>query len=337
MKRDLVFVAFVFSILAVGAFVSYAHNPFSASLEAEIDGDRISFDISSNYGSGFTAVSIKNDKELGTRNYFVYRDWEYGTPIQGIDYAESMDSLERSLRVSCGISLGYLDSAGLKTLIDEEMSQSVFNAAVIFLTGAAPDTVYNGTADSPLIKWMRAGGIVYWGGQPFGKYFSTPDGVKMVPGYSAALFGKVGVFRDDLDLPLYSRNPIDENDNVALSIHYNNVTYGIDTSKISGKSFSVGYRFGNFHSLSFIEMGNGMLAYFGGYLYKDDAQNLVLALSFRLNQTSEVVEYQKGLVKGGHGHGQMVIDRSNTTMVVYLGDFKVNKVWALFPENGSFV
>ncbi len=335
-KESIIAAVFVIIVLS-GMGIAYVHNPYGANIEADIDGNTVNYKISANYATGYSVVSIYNDKELGIEDYYVLSDAEYGSVIIGDPLESLIGYLQKELCVRGGIKLIPVDSQEMQRIMQEELSSGDFRSAVIFLSGAMPDTIYDGTVHSTAISWLSAGGTIYWSGQNFGKYIARNGGIEKVVDHSLELFGVNDAFRDVGDYPTFSRSAVNPTDNDQLCMHYNNITYGIKPNNISNQSLSLGYIEDGACSAVLLKYGEGMLVHLGGYIGHMDAYYVAQIISLYLTYSSEFVEYSEGkMIKGGVT-GTVHLDRSNTSVAVYLDAVKVSKLWILRPGSDNFI
>ena len=137
---------------------------------AGIDGDgTVSYTLSG--PSSEYRYSVFSDTDVPEKVY-LYLDETYASDfnnyyIQSEFFGVMKQMLERR---GCA-SVEYADAQKLKDVMTE------YGSAVFFVSGALPDTVYNGNDSDPFCVWMDNGGTVYWTGPEIGRYVSTPSGV----------------------------------------------------------------------------------------------------------------------------------------------------------------
>lgn len=156
-------------ILAAGALYVYFNDSGSYDAKASLDSDTVEYTL--NGPSSEYCYSVISGTDLPDKIYF-YLDMVYDSNFN--DYyvqSEYFSVMEQMLERRNYTSVEYVNAQQLVKVMNEP------DSAVIFISGALPDTVYSGEADSPFKKWMDLGGTVYWSGPEIGRYVSTKTGI----------------------------------------------------------------------------------------------------------------------------------------------------------------
>lgn len=206
----LVFVLFAV-FFAAGAVYVYCNNDGSYNGEAYMNDDgTISYRIegpSTNYGCSVFSETETHD---GVYLYIddSYKEF-YNTKYVQNEYFNVLKSmLERR-----GATVHYANSTELVDVMGNGKN------AVVFVTGALPDTVYDGTSSCIFNEWMDEGGTVYWSGPEIGRYVLHKDGVDDL----GVGFFHGNVDSDDMKKFAYNPSPMFE----CTQMRYDNCAFGL--------------------------------------------------------------------------------------------------------------
>lgn len=169
-----------------------------------------------------------------------------------------------------------IEMADAQRLAEVLKDPAYAGCGIIMTSGAFPDTVYDGTSGSPVLKWIAEGGSMYWVSMQIGRYIGHSDGtVSDAPaGYEKLFLGMTGCLNpmeqteDRRGGAAYG----DVTDNAlryALSLKNNNILYAVDTSAMGGtEHLSMGYceEMGGktYASIVLVRNGNGQVCIMAG-------------------------------------------------------------------------
>lgn len=142
-----------------------------------------------------------------------------------------------------------IEMADAQRLADVVRDPAYAGCSIIMTSGAFPDTVYDGTAGSPILGWIAGGGSLYWVSMQIGRYIGHPDGgsTDAPAGYEALFLGRTGCLNpmeqsDDLRGGAAYGDVTDNDLRYALSLKNNNILYAVDTSAMGGTEYlAAGY------------------------------------------------------------------------------------------------
>lgn len=241
-----VFAAFALLLAGGGLYVYFCNGGYSSDAHMNADG-RIDYTISgpaSVYG-----CSVFSDTDVPDRIYLYY-DAGYKSDFNNAyEQKEFLDVLA-SLLERRGISTSFANAAELVGVMSNP------NNAVMFVSGALPDTVYDGTLSSPFVTWMNAGGTVYWSGPEIGRYISTGSNITdLVTGFFAG-----DVCPDDKDkMYAYTESEMFR----YTQARYDDCAYGLKADLANSKPLSYISKDG-YSSISVAKLFNGNITVFGG-------------------------------------------------------------------------
>ena len=144
-------------------------------------------------------------------------------------------------------STGFVDADGLKDVMTS-------SCTIVFVSGALPDTVYDGTGTDLFTHWMDMGGNVFWTGPEIGRYVSSPDGAKDL---GKGIFN--GMVCTEKDSFGYGHSDMYQ----YTCVRYDDCTYGLSVDVPD--SLSLGYvSEDGYSAVSVAKYMNGSVTVFGG-------------------------------------------------------------------------
>lgn len=189
---NVISVAFVAMLLIMvsGMAISYS-DPYEYWSDVAIEEGEPSYHVGSSGSAEFSLVSIKEGVMHAPSKVYVYYDDRYGISE---DYCstETYDDMLIELAIR-NVDAEGVDADSLKTLMECENASGF---AVVFITGAIPDTVYSGSTDDLFFRWFDKGGSVYWVGPSIGKYVANSDGTTTEINSWQGLFFGEGTIND---------------------------------------------------------------------------------------------------------------------------------------------
>ncbi len=291
----------VLAIVLVGEVivVTSSHDDYSSSVY--VDNDELIFTIDSRNAHEYTAVSLKNSLGL-PETVSVYFDPDYpsaatngvaSTGARALDEEYYVQQLSSTLKVR-GIDYSeVVDAKGLQNI----MSADGKDHAVIVLSGTLPDTVYDGSKDSLISKWIESGGRLYWAGGIIGKYISHRDSLEEVPSGTSIFLGSECIG------PEFGRALSEVNTNGfhdALYLQNNKTAYGVVTSELPDDTeyICLGFTDGERSSATIVSDGNGIICILGGDYSIRQRIDLTQLLASGIGPTTELADLVKGSVHG---------------------------------------
>jgi len=236
----------VFAVfLLIGCYNVYYVDHGDYSYECKADSDGIT--VSVNGQPSDYRCSVYSNTSV-PQELYLYLDSSYASDLN--TYYQQSDFLNvlKDMLSRRGMdNVKFVDADGLKDVMTHR-------CAVFFVSGALPDTIYDGSGLDIFTEWLYLGGSAYWTGPEIGRYVSTPDGVKDL---SKGLFdGKVC---DEKDKYGYSHSEMYQ----YTCVRYDDCTYGLDVS--IPDSLPLGYVSDDGYSaVTAVKLGNGSATVFGG-------------------------------------------------------------------------
>lgn len=321
----IVSIAVILILLVVGQAMTY-HNPYKTDIDSYVD-DGLEYDIYTNYGTQYSALSLNNGN-IQCDKFYAYYDRSYSTVISFENQMNGINSIKKELETR-GFTLEMIDADELLSLMELEISGSTFNSGVIFLGGSMPSNIYDGTEDSKIVEWLKEGGIMYWTGESFGRYYSEKLPSEPIPVEDSDMifFGVNNVVRDTSGGRVFDRT-MDDGLTTILSMYYNECTFGANTSLLTeGTYLSFSYNYEGYSAVSMMKMneGSGMICIFGGYVTGNMSPSIAQTIASGITYETTIIDHEKGTKTEGTVHGSLDHNLTGpTTIYIFLGDFEVN-------------
>ena len=305
--------------MVLGEVIIYidSHDDFSSEMTADENGIRFCIDSK---GSHIYDVVVLKDSLDSPIDVSIYYDPEYPSVVEGVEVAVgaqplTQDYYVRQLDDTLAIrgidNVQTIDAVGLRELMSEDGT----GHALIMLSGAIPDTVYDGTEDSSILKWISSGGRLYWAGNVLGKYIAHHDSLETVP-YGVSLFmGSECI--DDEGRTAYSNVPSNDFRDV-LYLQNNDVSYAVDETVIHDRTYKgLGYTDGKHSSIGIVGLGDGMICILSGDYSNYQRIDMAQIIASGISPYTVIVQDLKGSVSG-HTEGDL---QKGDHVYVILGGF----------------
>ncbi|NLL94248.1 MAG: hypothetical protein GX224_00570 [Thermoplasmatales archaeon] len=298
------------AVMVVGQAASYCPGVFDWEASAGMEGDELSYSVWSNYATRYSVAAFAGSEAPKTA--YAFYDGKCGgdrVSWPGID--SELRNMTHELE-NRGCDLKRVDTAGLMGLIGDPANEK---AVLLAIAGVLPREAYDGTPESPLLKWVGLGGRLYWSGGPIGKYSADSDGTSVVQGYSEAIFGVADAVYEGNGK---SHGPVADVGE-ALSLTSNNMKYGLSEDLPGALSF--GRSADGYGTAVSVPIGLGSitaLSMGGGGLARVD---MVQALAAGVTPDTALLGVSHGNVGKGAVSDVLTISAhgGTTTVYAYLG------------------
>jgi len=328
---SIIFVLVVATVL-IGEVYVYTFNTDRYSSEVSMTADGIDYSVTSGGTNPYSVLVFDNDSFEKSSKYYVYYDADYGSIVEDVFVPVGARAFTQEYYISQLIKMleyrgitdvEILNAADLKTSMDSDISLGNITNGLIVLSGALPDTIYQGNVTDTIFDWLQDGGRLYWAGNLLGAYYSVPGSVVEVPtGYQTLFFGSECLNTGDTERAM---SDITTNDlRHTLSLMNNNVRYGIDTSGLSGTYLEMGYTEDGYSSIVMTEFGNGMICVLAGDYSNNQRHDLAQMISSGICHLSASAGYAGGTVERSTVTGQIditFITGNNYVVYVYYGGY----------------
>lgn len=334
-KRAAAIGAAIVIIILLAQIVSYC-IPRDASIRTSADGFDISYTVSSDYDALLTELHLENGFDVPDVCYVLY-DEDYPGRKGEKGMLPTLYLMSQEAERFSGMELKTTTAGDLLERMESSLSTGVFDYSVAMVNGSIPDILYDGTASSVVIQWMSAGGVLYWSGEPFGRYVSDADGPHEVEDYESvctSLFGSV-LFNNS-DEPVFAEEKLSPEFSDAVKILCNETTYGVDMSEAPAGSLFLGYTDGTYASAAIMKYGSGMMGVFGSPSGTQYTYYLVRAIAFGLTYMSQMASCYEMSVTGDDVSHSFQDDPAQSHFVM-LHDLEPARIWEYDRSIGRFV
>ncbi len=327
----------IVAVILLGQCLSYYTNSNSTSISTEVNGSEISYTIKSSSDFVCDEIHLRNGFDT-PRTFYILTDPSYGSTMSESDMKSTCYLLSREIGLCSSVTVKSADAGKVSDMIDSSLSSGDFGIGLIIITGAIPDTLYDGTSSSKIVQWMSAGGTLYYAGSQFGINIATQNGIKQVEDWSAvsqSLFGTDQLFCVDPDVDL-AKEKVNPELTDAAKLAYNNISMGVRMSAAPADSLFLGYTDDTYASISVMKYGSGQLTHFGGNIGYQDSYSLAHAISLGITYKTELVSDISSNITGSSHDGEFE-DSADLTHVIILSDLKVARIWVFDRGQGKFV
>ncbi|MCL2607748.1 MAG: hypothetical protein FWD92_04260 [Methanomassiliicoccaceae archaeon] len=249
----------IFAMILLGQTLAYFAVPYKYDASADITDTGVGYTVSTNSSISYTVLAYDNSRPVNV--LYIYYDENYATfRITHETQQKFILNLIVELRIRGFTDVNIVNA---KELSDIVSSPYVKGDAILITSGVLPSTVYQGQTNEGIFKWVSEGGSLYWAGYAIGALYADGKDIVNVPAFQQNIFGMPDSI---LMRAAVSTERSGEELSKALMLSYNNVTYGLNVSKIPG-ALSLGFEFENergvFSSISLVEYGDGMISVMG--------------------------------------------------------------------------
>lgn len=315
MDRHKVVVSFFVVLVAVmvaGELMIYAVNPYHFSSDVTIEEGDARYEVESSGSARFQIVELDTGSIKPVSEVYIYLDDSYGT-IGISNMSKQVDDIVRELEIR-GMDSTVIDADGLEDLMN---STNTSGAGVVFISGAMPSTVYTGSEDDVVLKWIRSGGSIYWLGVTMGMYVGNADGtVSKVDGWDELFFG-AGCFNssDSYDSANVRGDEIGE----ILCLRSSSTQFGMSADVPN--SIQLGYvAEDGYGTASLAKYGAGMIGIVGGYFEDSTRTDLVQMISSGVTYDSTLIMEEEVSVRGGSHEGDLK-DVDGAAVYIFSGGY----------------
>lgn len=283
----------VFAVIMVfGSIYVYNNEDGSYEASAEINGDGTVTYSLSGPDSVFTYSVFANTKL--PEKLFLYCDDSYKSDLNDRYTQREFLTVLQQLLERRGMASEFADADDLVDIMGHS------DYAVFFVSGALPDTVYDGKADgdSLFVRWLSEGGTVYWTGPEMGRYVSTQNSII---DYGTGFFDGDVLISDEN----YEFAHIESDMFRYTQIRYDDCKYGLRADRADSQPLSY-ISDGGYSSVSVAKVLGGNVTVFGGNLATTNIVFQVLLdrtccadmLICGLTYESQGLDHGEGTVKG---------------------------------------
>lgn len=309
-------------VVFAGEYLTYSGS-HSYDVSAEVSGDTIGYGVSSSGVDVYSAVVLDNGGRPELDELAILADEHYdehydeaaaGSDLEYLDQGYYADQIRNGLEnrsfynvrvCNTGEALDYLQST-----LDDPSAKGL-----LVLTYALPSEIYSGDESDLLLRWMEAGGSLYWLGSEVGAYYTEDGALHAVEDNEALFLGEGG--KINTDGPGTATSVVGNGLTEALSLKSSGLRFGLDVSGIEG-ALAIGYGADGFSTISFVPHEGGFLCVIAGGFDVDLIDDVSQTIASGLTPSSSIVSSETGEVHRGTTEGEMPLGDGDT-LYVYIG------------------
>lgn len=314
------------AIVIVGEMYAYLPNDYGYGSSAEYSDGSIDYTVENHGSDEFDAILLDNGGYTAIDTVYVYYDPDYVSAVnedvpvevgaQKMTQEYYIDQVVRVLEYRGCKNIIMVDADQLADVLAGDLANVCVGKGLVMASGAIPDTVFSGSESDIIVRWVEAGGSLYWVGNVIGKYVSTQDGLVTVD--ASALF----VGTDAINLDNSSAYEDASDLRAMFSYEYNRTMYSVDISKTDRQCLVAGYTDGTYASTTFVQMGSGQVCIVAGEFNSKQVRDLAISVCSGLCYCSQVIVYDQGIVDNkAWGSMSVPADSGNLRLYLYIGGY----------------
>lgn len=287
-------IAVVLVVVVGGEMYAYVPDDRGFSADAGYEGTTVDYEVSAKGAYTYRSTLFDNGGMTPVSKVYIYLDHGYASFVddgrvvavgaQAMTQDYYVDQLIKNLRFRGISDVTVVNASELKDKLTADLADTPRGKGLVIASGAAPDTVFY--SSDILMNWIDAGGYLYWGAGPIGKYCATTEGL-VEANQTAAFIGtdsyvtENGRCLEDTELRgiLY------------FNFMYSRYSPDIDAIRASGRTaLGTGYYDGEGHyTVTSVKIGNGQACIHSGDYNTDQIKDISINISSGLCPLTKVV------------------------------------------------
>lgn len=311
--------------VVVGEIVVVTSDRSSYGAEVVFEDGHADYNVTVAGSDIFDAVLLDREGSVPVTDLTVFVDEKYGefySQAEGLEYYIDQDYTSQQIAVALSNrgfdSIRNCDSSGLESFLEDTMDDPA-GYGLMVTSFALPSSVYSGNEGDLLLKWISAGGTLYWMGSEIGRYYVDGDRLVEVEGYQELLFGTECINEGG---PRYAESVVDNGFTEALTLSGSDLLYALDVSRIPG-SLSLGYEADGYSTISLVPYGSGEICVFAGDFDIDLLDDMGQVVASGVTCETHVAGHQSGHVIRDTTYGSFEGVDENSTVYIYVGGMYV--------------
>lgn len=324
-RLDAVAVAAVLlcAVVVAGEVLTYS-DAHSYGATAEWSGDEVGYTVSSSGSDVYDAVLIDNGGSVPIFSLMIYVDGTYddhyreARDVTGLEYCgqeEYAHELTEALRIRSFTDVDRCGAAGLEEFLSGTLDDPV-GLGLVVSSYALPSSVYDGTSDCLLLRWVEAGGTLYWTAADPGRFRVDAAGLHEVPGNQFLLFGAECI---NTDGPELADSEVGNGFLQSLTLKDSDMRFAADFTSLEG-SISMGYSADGYASISGAKRGDGSMFVVSGAKDFDSVDDMAQIIASGVTVSSAIDGHSEGEVVRGTETGRIQTEGAEgKVLYVYIG------------------
>jgi hypothetical protein len=321
-KVTLIFSAVAIAAILLGELLVYGPaDPYTYGSGASFTGDGASYTIQCSGSSTYEIIALDNGRFEAASEIYILDDSSYamtgtsltvprGTTAQ--DYCA--EQLQLRLKAFGTDDAEKIKAHDLALMMEKDLESGMkITKGLAVVTGALPDTIYSGHPNDLIIRWIEAGGRLYWCSGQLGRFVATTDGLREAVGWQSLFLGGDKLCEHDH----LAEKAVGTQYEKALSLCSISLLYAADATMIPD-SLPLGWTDGRYSSIVLSGYGNGMICIVSGVYGDDQAADLAHVIASGVSHLSNVLGTAAGTVSGSV-NGRLAFSSADPTVYICLG------------------
>lgn len=293
-------IALIVCLVAGEVYIYTFDGNKTYSIDGELQGSEVVLELDSGVPLVYDTVLFGNGSFKPISECYVYYDPGYTENLSEVDHATGGKTLTQDYYVSQmilqlknrGVDPIQLNASELGTKLNTDVASADCHKALIVVSGALPDSIYDGNTGSLVKTWIDAGGCLYWAGNYLGEKISTTNGlIDATCNPMMEFFGTDNCYNRSGSVKGY-----DEMSNgfrTSLSLMSNGLAYALDVSGMTD-TLQIGYTDGTYSSITLVKCGAGMICVVAGDYSNTQRSDLVQTVASHICYSSQIIGDQHG-------------------------------------------
>lgn len=292
---SVVAVILILAIVVAGEAYAYLPSDRGFSSDAMMSGDTIDYSVGAKGAYVHQAILMDGNGMSGVDSVRIHYDRSYASNVdernitavgsQFLTQSYYIDQLTKNLRFRGMTDVSVVDTIQLRDSLEQDISSgTAVGKGLVMISGAIPDILID---DDVLMRWIGAGGYLYWAGNYIGLYSSSPDGISDMD-MRQVMIGTTDLSSSDETATASSRLRTEFSFESMVSKYSPNVDTIADRMCLG-----VGYCNGSYNSVTFVECGKGQIVVFGGEFSSRQIHDVAISIASGLTYGTTVVGYHE--------------------------------------------
>lgn len=313
--------------IVLGEYLTYSDiHEYGAT--AEWKDDAVDFTVSSNGSDAYNAVLMDSGGRIPVSSLMILHDDDYNDRYGGIAESGRVtymdqdlygDEVRNALAMRGFTDVDDCDFSSLKGFLDSTMDRAS-GKGLLVTSYALPAEVYDGTAESLILKWISNGGTLYWAGSEIGSYCADDEDLIELRDNQILFFGKKCL---NVDGPVIAETRDSGGFCEALALKSSGCMFSVDTHAVEG-SLALGYASEGYSTISFVPFGNGQICIFGGPSSLSLIEDIAQVIASEISYTTRIAGLDTGVVTRSTASGSLTAPEGASTMYIFTGGYYLN-------------
>jgi len=319
----LIIVAVIIAAVVIGEVrVFSGSDHFSA--DARYDG-ALTYELESGPAETYSVMAFDDGGFVPNSSVSIYMDPGYASYYVNPDIATGARELDEEYYVEQLVKALKFRSVEASIIDAEAMSALMAGGiggntdAVIVLSGSLPSTVY-GEDEDLIIRWIEAGGRLYWAGNSLGAYSSDGETVSTIENGCSRFLGSECLNGSDENGYAFSMADMCQ----ELCLQNNRMRYAVAPGLLPDGAVhrEIGYTDGTYSSVCMAGLGDGMVCVLGGEFSNNQRSDLAQIVASGISHLSTLLDIKNGTVHGTL-RGSMSVDGADFVYIHFGGFYPV--------------